>query len=261
MVIHWLIDLRKQIQLVNQKPQIQRMTYGEVWQHTFLMVTFIVLVFTGFSLRFSEAWWVKLLFGWQGGFQLRGLIHRVAAGLFIFTVIWHIFFLITRRGRQFAVDMIPEKADFKQFFQSMAYNLNLSKTKPAFGRFSYVEKAEYWALVWGAAVMIFSGFFLWFDNIASRWFAKGFLDVMLVVHYYEAWLATLAILIWHMYSTVFSPNVYPMNPSWYTGKMPKEIYEHEHPEDPALKRKNEANIDNEKNEPNVTMDKGESENV
>jgi cytochrome b subunit of formate dehydrogenase len=261
MVIHWLIDLRKQIQIVNQKPQIQRMTYGDVWQHTFLMVTFIILVITGFSLRFSEAWWVKLTFGWQGGFQLRGLIHRVAAGIFIFTVIWHIFFLLTRRGRQFVVDIFPRKTDIAQFFQSMAYNLNLSKNKPAFGRFSYIEKAEYWALVWGAAVMIFSGFFLWFDNVASRWFAKGFLDVMLVVHYYEAWLATLAILIWHMYSTVFSPNVYPMNPSWYTGKMPKEIYEHEHPEDPALKHETKRTVAVDLNSQNDTLDKGESKNV
>ena len=234
-VIHWLIDLRKQIQIVNQKPQFTRMTYGDVWQHTFLMVSFIILVLTGFSLRFSEAWWVKLLFGWEGGFQLRGIIHRVAAGVFIFTALWHLFYLASKRGRQFLVDIFPAGNDFGQFFQMIAYNLNLRKQKPGFGRFSYIEKSEYWALVWGAVVMIFSGFFLWFDNIASKWFAKGFLDVMVVVHYYEAWLATLAIAIWHMYSTVFSPNVYPMNPSWYTGKMPKDVYLHEHPNDHTIK--------------------------
>jgi len=117
----------------------------------------------------------------------------------------------------------------------ITYNLGIRKERPRFGRFSYVEKAEYWALVWGAVVMIVSGFFMWADNIAVHWFPKGFLDVMLVVHYYEAWLATLAILIWHMYSTVFNPSVYPMNPSWLTGKMPVEVYRHEHPEDPAVK--------------------------
>jgi cytochrome b subunit of formate dehydrogenase len=79
--------------------------------------------------------------------------------------------------------------------------------------------------------MIISGFFLWFENFAVEWFPKGFLDIMLVVHYYEAWLATLAIIIWHFYSTVFSPTVYPMNPSWLTGKVPAEIYHHEHPAD------------------------------
>jgi hypothetical protein len=54
------------------------------------------------------------------------------------------------------------------------------------------------------------------------------------VHYYEAWLAALAVLIWHMYSTIFSPTVYPMNPSWYTGKMPEDMYRHEHAADPIL---------------------------
>jgi hypothetical protein len=27
-----------------------------------------------------------------------------------------------------------------------------------------------------------------------------------------------------------------MNPSWYTGKMPVEMYRQEHPEDPELKK-------------------------
>jgi len=235
MVIHWLIDLRRQIQRVSQKKQVTRMTYGELWQHNLLMVSFITLVLTGFSLRFSESWWVKLLFGWEGGFPLRGIVHRVAAVVFIITTVWHVIYLTSARGRQFMRDMFPTKKDFGQFFQMLGYNLNLKGDRPRFGRFSYVEKAEYWALVWGTVVMIFTGFFLWFDDIAVRWFPKGFLDVMLVIHYYEAWLASLAILIWHMYSTVFSPSVYPMNPSWYTGKMPLDVYQHEHPEDPILK--------------------------
>ena len=62
-----------------------------------------------------------------------------------------------------------------------------------------------------------------------QWFPRGILDVILVIHYYEAWLAFLAILIWHMYSTVFMPGVYPMNPAWITGKMPQRMFEHEHP--------------------------------
>jgi cytochrome b subunit of formate dehydrogenase len=107
-------------------------------------------------------------------------------------------------------------------------------SRPLFDRFSYVEKAEYWALVWGTAVMIITGFTLWFDNIVVQWVPKGFLDVILVIHYYEAWLATLAILIWHMYSTVFNPQVYPMNPSWIDGKMPRYMYQHEHRDDLAM---------------------------
>jgi len=177
---------------------------------------------------------VKLLFGREGGFPVRGIIHRVAAVLFILTAIWHAFFLASRRGRQFMKDMFPAKKDVIQFFETMAYDIGLRTTPPPFGRFSYVEKAEYWALVWGTIIMIFTGFFLWFENFAVKWFPKGFLDVMLVIHYYEAWLAALAVLIWHFYSTIFSPTVYPMNPSWFTGKMPEDMYKHEHPEDPTI---------------------------
>jgi cytochrome b subunit of formate dehydrogenase len=234
MVIHWLIDLRRKILNVMRLPQTRRMNYNEVWQHTFLMVTFIVLAITGFSLRYSDAGWVKLLFGWEGGFPLRGIIHRVAAVLFIITSLWHLVYMVTPRGRRFFKDIFPAKKDFVHFFQMIKYNLDRSNQKPKFGRFSYIEKAEYWALVWGTVVMIITGFFLWFDNIAVQWFPKGFLDVMLVVHHYEAWLAVLAVAIWHMYSTVFSPNVYPMNPSWLTGKMPAAWHAYEHSEDASL---------------------------
>lgn len=235
MVVHWLIDLRKQIHLVNLKKQVQRMTFNEVWQHTFLMITFIVLAVTGFSLRYSNAFWVQWLFGWEGGFPLRGIIHRVAAVLFVLTVLWHVFYLTTKRGGRFVRDIFPVKSDLRQFIDTLRYNLGLKKEKPNFGRFSYIEKAEYWSLVWGSILMVLTGFFLWFDNIAVSWFPKGFLDVVLVIHFYEAWLAVLAIAVWHMYSTVFNPVVYPMNPSWFTGKVPEDVYRHEHPDDPQVK--------------------------
>ncbi len=235
MLLHWLIDLRKEIQAVNQGHQIQRMTYNEVWQHAFLMVSFICLVLTGFALRFSDSWWVQWLFGWEGGFPFRGILHRVSAVVLMATSIWHVFYLFTARGKQFLRDMFPTRNDVRQSIQLVSYNLGIGKEKPQFGRFSYIEKAEYWALVWGVVLMAITGLLLWFDNLAVTWLPKGFLDVMLVVHYYEAWLATLAILIWHMYSTVFNPGVYPINPAWYTGKMPRQMYMREHPQDPVVK--------------------------
>lgn len=236
MVLHWLIDLRRELKNVMEKNQIRRMNLNEVWQHAFLTATFIVLVITGFSLRFSDAWWVKFLFGHEGGFPLRGIIHRVGAVLFILTALWHLAYLNSRRGRQFLKDMLPAKVDLEHLKQLVTYNLGLGKVKPRFGRFSYIEKAEYWALVWGTVIMIITGFFLWFDNYAVKIFPKGVLDVMLVIHYYEAWLATLAILIWHMYAVIFNPSAYPMNPSWITGKMPVDMFKHEHPADTTVFR-------------------------
>jgi cytochrome b subunit of formate dehydrogenase len=231
MVLHWLIDLGRHIRLVmTAKPQVRRMRPHEVWQHTLLMVSFIVLVITGFADRFGDSWWARLLFGWEGGFELRGAVHRGAAIVLVATTFWHLLFLATsRRGRAFLVDMMPESADFTGFWQRILYNLGGREKSPEFGRFSYVEKAEYWALVWGTVVMIASGFVLWFDNWFIQYLPTSAMEVAVVVHYWEAWLATLAIGVWHLYSTVFSPHVYPMNPSWLTGSMPEEMYRHEHP--------------------------------
>jgi len=231
MIVHWLIDLFRQIKiLLNKKPQVRRMTLNEVWQHTFLMFSFLILVASGFALRFSDSWLAKIFFGWEGGFEMRGIIHRWAAVIFIITVVWHaVYMIFTKRGRQFFKDMIPAIKDFTDFFQKITFNLGFRKTEPRFKRFSYIEKAEYWALVWGTVVMIITGFLLWFDNWFIQFLPKGALDVSLVVHYYEAWLAFLAIAVWHMYSTVFNPRIYPMNPSWLTGNMPEEMYKEEFP--------------------------------
>jgi cytochrome b subunit of formate dehydrogenase len=193
------------------------------------MVSFIVLVITGFSLRYHDSWMTRLFFGWEHGFELRGIIHRAAAVVLSITTVWHIFYLMTRRGRTFLKDMFPKFHDFLDFGQKILFNLGLSKREPRFKRFSYIEKAEYWALIWGNAVMILTGILLWFDNTFVRIFPKGVLDVALVIHFYEAILASLAILIWHMYATVFNPQFYPMNPAWLTGRMPEEMYKHEHP--------------------------------
>jgi formate dehydrogenase gamma subunit len=232
MVLHWALDLVKQIRrLLSRKPQIRRMTLNEVWQHTFLMISFIVLVFSGFALRFAESWFSRFFFGWEGGFERRGDVHRFAAVAFIITVVWHAVYLITnKRGRKFLADMMPAWKDLGQLWQRVLYNLGKRPGPPRFGRFSYVEKAEYWALIWGSAIMVLTGVLLWFDNWFIQFLPKGVLDVALVIHYWEAWLATLAIFVWHLYSTVFDPKVYPMNPSWLTGRMPERMYRHEHPE-------------------------------
>jgi cytochrome b subunit of formate dehydrogenase len=239
MALHCLGDWVRHIRIMEEKPFVIRMNVNETMQHWVLAVSFIVLVISGFSLRFSEAWWVQLLFGWGGGegFIIRGQVHRVAAVIFVVYCVWHLLYLFTRRGWRWFKDMLASPRDLVHIRQSALFFLGARVERPPFGRFSYMEKCEYWALIWGSAIMTVSGVLLWFDNyFVERWnLPKGVLDVALVIHYYEAWLATLAILVWHGYSTIFSPHVYPMNPAWLAGRMPKDMYLHEHPEGPRLK--------------------------
>jgi len=216
-----------------------RLTVNETMQHWVLAISFIVLVLSGFALRFSDAWWVQILFGWGDGhgFELRGLIHRIAAVILVGVSVWHALYLLTARGRLMLSEMMPRMSDLQHLRENIKFFMGRSAAAPRFRRFSYMEKAEYWALAWGTVVMALTGIFLVFDNyFIKNWnLPKGVLDVMLVIHYWEAWLATLAILVWHIYGTVLRPGVYPMNPAWLVGRMPKDLYTHEHADGPTLR--------------------------
>jgi cytochrome b subunit of formate dehydrogenase len=111
----------------------------------------------------------------------------------------------------------------------LKYNLRISPEKPQFGRFSYIEKSEYWALVWGTIVMGATGVILWFDNTFLNLLTKTGWDIARTVHYYEAWLATLAIVVWHFYFVMFNPDIYPINLAFWKGTLTEEEMEDEHP--------------------------------
>ncbi len=234
MVLHDFGDWFSSARDMVRRPFVVRMNTSEVVQHWVLMLSFIVLVITGFALRYDQAWWSVVLFGWDRGFTVRGIIHRVAGSVLIFVSFWHVVYLFGPRGRHLMRDMVATRKDVADVMENAMHFLGLRPNRAQFGRFSYMEKAEYWALAWGAVLMSVTGLMLWFQNEIAPYVPKGTLQVALVIHYYEAWLATLAIFVWHIYGTVFRPAVAPMNPAWMSGKMPKELYDEEHPAGPQM---------------------------
>jgi len=209
-----------------QNPLMTRMTTNQRWQHLILLTSFIVLVITGFALKFPDSWFAEML---AMGERVRSVVHRIAGVVLISAGIYHVFYLaMAREGRRLLRDIAPRPRDAFDVWGTMLYYLGLSKTKPAFGRFNYAEKAEYWALVWGTALMGLTGIMLWAKVWVGDLLARWWVDVATAIHYYEAILATLAILVWHFYQVFFDPDVYPMNWAWWDGKMPVEHYKHEH---------------------------------
>ncbi len=209
-----------------QNPMLVRMTINQRWQHLILLSSFIILVITGFALRFPDSWFAELL---GMGERLRSIVHRVAGVALIGAGIYHVFYLaVTREGRRLMRDLVPAPRDAFDVFGVMGYYLGLTPRKPQFGRFTYGEKAEYWALVWGTALMGLTGIILWAKVWVGDLLARWWVDVATAVHFYEAILATLAIVVWHFYQVIFDPDVYPMNWAWWDGKMPVEQYRHEH---------------------------------
>lgn len=208
-------------------PGYERMNRSERFQHLLTLSTFFVLVITGFALKFK--WSIPFLSD-RTNVALRGNGHRAAAILMVATCVYHLFYvLLTARGREQFVRMMPRWQDAKDLATMVRYYAGISDQKAKFGRFSYVEKAEYLALVWGSIVMIVTGFMLWFENETLQRIPMWGLDVATIIHYYEAILATLAIIVWHLYYVILNPDFAPMSLTWVDGKISRYHMEHEHP--------------------------------
>lgn len=190
-------------------------------QHALLAVSFILLTWTGFALKFPDGFWAYPLVMWESSWPVRGTLHRIAAGVMIGVAAMHLVTLIASpRLRAHWRELLPLRRDIREGIDRFLYNLGLRKTAPRVSPHSYVEKAEYWAVAWGTVIMTASGIILWANNFFLAWLPKAAMDIATVVHYYEAILAAAAIVVWHFYSVIFDPDVYPMNLAWLTGQAP-----------------------------------------
>lgn len=209
-------------------------------QHVVLFVTFLLLTFTGLALKYPEpalehaSWWIKF---W-GGPKTAGIIHRTAGITMLLDFLWHsiylLYLLITGKMKLRAVTtIIPLPKDVKDLFHNILYFIGLARTKPKFGRYSYIHKFDYWAVFWGMGIIGVSGLALAFPTRATfffpEWSANWIWEVLYVLHSDEALLAIVFILFWHFYNEHLKWDKFPMSMTWITGKIPLELMEHEHP--------------------------------
>ncbi len=208
---------------------ILRMSLSQRWQHAVLATSFIVLAITGFALKFPDSWLAKLMGSSE---PFRRWSHRVAGVVLLLVGAYHIIYILaTKDGRKLVKDFFPIKKDLMDVWGSARYLVGLSKEKPKIGRFGYAEKMEYWAVVWGTIIMGVTGLMIWFKMDVTHWLPRWAVDVALTIHYYEAILACLAIIVWHFYHVIFDPDVYPLNLACWDGKVSKHWQEEEHPLD------------------------------
>jgi len=225
-LLDWIKKIREHLARRRLEGKYLRLTKNERIQHIVLMSSFTLLVITGFALTFS--WKIPGLSG-EANETLRAVLHRIAGIAMGLWMVYHFYWVIaTKRGRGYVMAMIPKLKDAYDLLQALGYNLGLVKERPKFDRFSYIEKAEYLAMIWGGFVMVLSGLILWFEEPVLRFLPLWAIDVAHIVHYMEAILATLAIIIWHFYSVLFNPDVAPMATHWLTGTLTEEEMKHEH---------------------------------
>jgi cytochrome b subunit of formate dehydrogenase len=232
MIIHQSLDYFSKLSVLYKKLKAQnrpyiRLNLNERIQHIVLMVSFIVLALSGFALSFHLA--PPFIDGTQWE-AIRRIIHRVAALIFVLLSLYHLSYItFTSRGREILKAFMPIPQDIWDVIQQFKFYLGLTNRRPKFGKYSYIEKAEYLALFWGVVIMIVTGAMLWFKTEATAIIPKWGLDVADLIHFMEALLASLSILVWHFYYVIINPDVSPMNLTWLIGGLTEEEMEYKHP--------------------------------
>lgn len=210
--------------------EFERFSWNFRAQHWVLLVSCLTLIITGLPVKFHEARLSQLFFDLVGGVQTSTLIHRIGAVGLMAVGAYHLFYLVAfREGRRNLLKLLPLPQDVLDFFQMIRYFLGWTEEKPRFGRFSYVEKFDYWAVYWGMVIMIGSGLILWFLETSLQFLPKFAADIAREAHSDEGLLATLAIIIWHFYNVHLNPEHFPMNRTFLTGRISEEEMHRHHP--------------------------------
>jgi formate dehydrogenase subunit gamma len=200
------------------------------FQHMVMFTSVILLIVTGMPLKFPNFVLSRFVIAFWGGIQNSTIVHRIGAVMLMYFMVHHFLYtVLTRDGRRDFFLMVPGLKDAKDVALNMRHFLGKTSDRPRFGRFSYIEKFDYWAVYWGCVIMIGSGLALWFETDAMRFLPKYAIDMAHEMHSDEALLATLAIVIWHFYNVHFNPDRFPGTLLWWHGRLTEHEMKEEHP--------------------------------
>jgi len=169
-----------------------------------------------------------------GTFSILTYFHHFAGVTLLGLGLFHVVHtLATSEGRRDLGKLVPRIKDVRDVNHHVRYQLGKVDEPPPFDKFDPFEKFEYLAVVWGSAVMVVTGFMMWFFETTLRVFPKWVYDLILAIHGYEAVLAFLAIILWHLYSVHLRPGVFPMSRVWLDGKITLRELKEKHPQEYA----------------------------
>jgi formate dehydrogenase gamma subunit len=202
---------------------LPRFSVRQRCEHAIVMSTFIVLIATGLPQKFHDAGWASTMVGWFGGIDMMRLIHRVAGWVFAAAAVLHFFTVggLIILGKM-KMSMVPKLKDFRDAITSLRFYLGSSPAPPRADRFDHRQKFEYWGMVLGGVIMAVSGAILIYPLFFATYLPGQLIPVAKTVHTYEAVMALLTIIIWHMYGARFDPSI-------FTGKIAAEKLAHHHP--------------------------------
>jgi formate dehydrogenase gamma subunit len=218
----------------DRNEKLRRFSAARIVEHQLNAVIFLVLVVTGLSQRFHDAALAQWVIQHIGGVDTARMVHRYS-GL-VFTLLCAVHVIVAAGGvllKRFAPSMVITLDDFKDAIENLKYYFGIVNRPAACGRYDYKQKFEYWGVVVGGMLMIATGLILWFPVVATRFLPGEMIPAAKAAHTNEAVLAFLVIIVWHIYNSIFSPEVFPLDTAIFTGSISRERMVHEHPRELA----------------------------
>ncbi len=246
--LHTILWLPRSFQLMRKNRKLRRRPHRLVYRrftrrqrqlHVLVISSFLGLAVTGMTLKFSYLGWAQWLSGALGGFESAGFIHRVCAVITFFYFGAHIFDLFAKKRAagyswiEFLThsnSMLPNKKDWRDLKATMKWFVGRGP-HPNYGRWTYWEKFDYFAVFWGVVIIGSTGLMLWFPEFFTWFFPGWFINVATIIHSDEALLATGFIFTVHFFNTHFRPDKFPMDTVIFTGTMPIEEFQHDRPDE------------------------------
>jgi cytochrome b subunit of formate dehydrogenase len=235
---------RKALMGSNGEPSgtyVRRFTPYQRNLHLLVIGSFLGLALSGMILKFSYAAWAKVMARLFGGFEAAGWIHRFCAVLTLAYFVLHLYDLVRKRRsaglswRKFLTHpegMLFNRRDWREFAGSLKWFLGLGK-RPDYGRWTYWEKFDYFAVFWGVGVIGSTGLLLWFPTFFTRFMPGWMVNVATTIHSDEALLAVAFIFSIHFFNTHFRPEKFPIDTVIFTGGMPLEEFKRDRPREHA----------------------------
>jgi len=219
------------------KVLVRRFTAAQRAMHLFMLVCFLTLAVTGMALKFSYMTWASHLASFLGGTGAMGGLHRLAAVTLVTVFVIHVRDLFRQKKEAgvswlkfvFGPDsMMFNGEDLKEVIASVKWFFGRGP-HPNYGRFTYWEKFDYFAVFWGVFVIGSTGLVLWFPAFFTRVLPGWSINVATIIHSDEALLAAAFIFTVHFFNTHFRPDKFPMDPVIFTGSVPLEELKYDKP--------------------------------
>lgn len=207
---------------------VERFTLPRRAEHILVLLTFVALTVTGLPQKF-DGHYAQATLAALGGLDMARAIHRFAGLVFSVHATVHILLFVggLLAGRM-RWTMLPVVQDLRDARQMLAYYLGTAKRPPELPKFDYRQKFEYLGMVLGGLVMVASGLMLLYPQWFSAYLPGELIPAARVAHSNEAMLALLVLVVWHVYGSHLSPEVFPMDTCVFTGYLTKDELRERH---------------------------------